>query len=312
MAKRTVTRIGDIFCAEIDNEYKCYFQYVGKDSFMLGGALIRAFRKRYPLDANPDMMEIINDEIAFHTITFIQVGTKLGAWYKVGKAPILYQEYLNDIIFGDPRNMISPDGTLETYSVDPFEHWFVRTFNTKFEDIGQLPEYLKGCIEWDGVHPYKAIITRMKYGYFIDTTFFYAVVKRVPWPEVDSFTVLDITKEEAYTHIDYFHVYGNEAKKVIKSENEIHYFHFHGEKAVREVVVKADGSVIHLSTDHPHKDGYELFSGVFGDINWHAYDFLDRDTFDEQWEKQEREIKNFLNRFVEIAKNCLYLQKFMQ
>ena len=82
--------------------------------------------------------------------------------------------------------------------------------------------------------------------YVIDTTFFYAVVKRVPWPEVDSFTVLDITKEEAYTHIDYFHVYGNEAKKVIKSENEIHYFHFHGEKAVREVVVKADGSVIHL------------------------------------------------------------------
>ena len=63
------------------------------------------------------------------------------------------------------------------------------------------------------------------------------------------------------------------ARKVIKSENEIHYFHFHGEKAAREIVVKADGSVMHLSTDHPRKDGYELFSGVFGDINWHGYDF---------------------------------------
>ncbi len=285
MAKRTVTRIGDIFCAEIDNEYKCYFQYVGKDSEQLGGALIRVFRKRYPLDANPDMMEIINGEIGFHTITFIQVGTKLGAWYKVGKAPILYQEYLTDIIFGDPRNMISPDGTLETYYVDPFEHWFVRTFNTPFKDIGRLPNSLKECIEWDGVHPYSAIIERMKYGYFRWTTFFYSVVKRVPWAEVDSFTVLDITKEEAYTHIDYFHVYGNEARKVIKSENEIHYFHFHGERAVREVVVKADGSIIHLSTEHPRKDGYELFSGVFGDINWHVCDFINRKTFDEQWEK---------------------------
>lgn len=283
MAKRTVTRIGDIFCAEIDNEYKCYFQYVGKDSFMLGGALIRAFRKRYPLDANPDMMEIINDEIAFHTITFIQVGTKLGAWYKVGKAPILNQEQLCNLIFGDPKYMISPDGTLETYYVNPFEHWFVRTFNTPFKDIGRLPNSLKECIEWDGVHPYKAIIARMKYGYFNITTYFYAVVKRVPWPEVDSFTVLDITKEETYTNRDYFHVYGKVARSIIKSENEIHYFH--GEKAAREVVVKADGSIIHLSTDCPRKDGYELFSGVFGDINWHAYDFLDRDTFDEQWEK---------------------------
>ncbi len=285
MAKRTVTRIGDIFCAEIDNEYKCYFQYVGKDSGQLGGALIRVFRKRHPIDANPDMMEVINGEIAFHTLTFIQVGTKLGTWYKVGKAPILYQEYLNDIIFGKPRHFLFDQKTFASYDVNPFNHWFVRTFNTPFKDIGRLPDSLKGCIEYDGVHPYSSIIERMKYGYFIDTTFFYAVVKRIPWPEVASFTTLDITKEDTYTNRDYFHVYGKVARMVIKSENEIHYFHFHGEKAVREVVVKADGSVVHLSTDYPHKDGYELFSGVFGDINWHAYDFLNRDTFEEQWEK---------------------------
>ncbi len=29
--KRIITRIGDIFCIEIDNEYKCYFQYIAKD-----------------------------------------------------------------------------------------------------------------------------------------------------------------------------------------------------------------------------------------------------------------------------------------
>ena len=28
MAKRIITKIGDIFCVEVDNDYKCYFQYV--------------------------------------------------------------------------------------------------------------------------------------------------------------------------------------------------------------------------------------------------------------------------------------------
>lgn len=28
MVKRIVTKIGNIFCAEIDGEYKCYFQYI--------------------------------------------------------------------------------------------------------------------------------------------------------------------------------------------------------------------------------------------------------------------------------------------
>lgn len=281
MAKRTVTRIGDIFCAEIDNEYKCYFQYVGKDSCQLGGALIRVFRKRYPIDANPDMMEVINGEIGFHTLTFIQVGTKLGAWYKVGKAPILNQEHLNDLIFGDT----SLPFDIDTYQpLNPFEHWLVRTFNTQFKDIGELPDYLKGCIENDGVHPYSSIIERMRYGYFLETSFFFAVVKRVPWPDVDSFTVLNLNKAAGYTNRCYYQVYGDTAESVIKTADETHYFHFHGEKAIREVVVKADGSVIHLSVACPRKDGYELFSGVLGDINWHYYDFLNRKSFDEQWE----------------------------
>ena len=284
-AKRTVTRIGDVFCAEIDNEYKCYFQYVGKDTKQLGGALIRAFRKKYPLDANPDLMDVINGEIGFHTLTYIQVGTKLGAWYKVGKAPILNQEQLCNLIFGDPRYMISPDGTLETYYVNPFDHWFVRRFNEPSKDIGKLPDYLKGCIEYDGVHPRSSIIERMKYGYVIGSSFFYAEVKRKPWPETESFTALNLKRAESYTNLSYYHVYGDTAESVVKTDGEIHYFHFHGDRAIREIVVKADGSVIHLSSAEPKKDGYELFSGEFGDINWHAYDFITREAFDAQWDK---------------------------
>ena len=54
---------------------------------------------------------------------------------------------------------------------------------------------------------------------------------------------------------------------------------------IREIVVKTDGSVIHLSSAGPKKDGYELFSGAFGDINWHVRDFITREAFDAQWEK---------------------------
>ena len=28
MAKRIITKVGDVFCVEIDNEYKCFFQYI--------------------------------------------------------------------------------------------------------------------------------------------------------------------------------------------------------------------------------------------------------------------------------------------
>jgi hypothetical protein len=31
MAKRIVTKIGDVFCVEVDNDYKCFFQYVAND-----------------------------------------------------------------------------------------------------------------------------------------------------------------------------------------------------------------------------------------------------------------------------------------
>lgn len=35
MAKRIITKIGDIFCVEVDNEYKCYFQYVANDMTLI-------------------------------------------------------------------------------------------------------------------------------------------------------------------------------------------------------------------------------------------------------------------------------------
>lgn len=84
MAKRIVTRIGNIFCVEIDNEYKCYFQYVANDKNMLNSSTIRVFKKHYAMDATPKMEEIVSDEMSFCAHTILRVGIENGSWYKVG------------------------------------------------------------------------------------------------------------------------------------------------------------------------------------------------------------------------------------
>ena len=43
MAKRIVTKIGYVFCVEIDNKYKCFFQYVANDMTQLNSSVIRVF-----------------------------------------------------------------------------------------------------------------------------------------------------------------------------------------------------------------------------------------------------------------------------
>lgn len=49
MAKRIVTKMGDIFCVEIDNGYKRFFQYIINDIEALNSSVIRVFKTHYPL-----------------------------------------------------------------------------------------------------------------------------------------------------------------------------------------------------------------------------------------------------------------------
>ena len=100
MAKRIVTRIGDIFCTEIDGEYKCYFQYIEKDLSQLNSSVIRAFKRRYPIDATPIIEEIVNDDILFYAHTVLRAGIDYNAWYKVGKYKELGLDRLNEVLWG--------------------------------------------------------------------------------------------------------------------------------------------------------------------------------------------------------------------
>ena len=86
MAKRIVTKVGDVFCVEIDNEYKCFFQYIEKDLSQLNSSVIRAFKRRYPIDATPIIEEIVNDDILFNAHTDFRAVIDYNAWYKVVKS----------------------------------------------------------------------------------------------------------------------------------------------------------------------------------------------------------------------------------
>ena len=99
MAKRIVTKIGNVFCAEIDNEFKCYFQYISNDLYNLNSSVIRVFKKRYPMDSNPTIDQIINDEVAFYAHTILRFGIQFNAWYKIGKSTEIGEKELKKVYF---------------------------------------------------------------------------------------------------------------------------------------------------------------------------------------------------------------------
>ena len=85
MAKRIVTKIGDIFCVELGNGYKSYFQYIANDMTQLNSSVIRAFVGRYPMDYKPDMDELVKSEVAFYAHTIIKSGVQEDVFHKYGK-----------------------------------------------------------------------------------------------------------------------------------------------------------------------------------------------------------------------------------
>lgn len=86
MAKRIVTKLGDIFCVEIEDKCKAYFQYVAKDRTQLNSSTIRAFKRRYPMDYKLNIEEVLSDEVDFYAHVILRSGIAEGVWYKVGKS----------------------------------------------------------------------------------------------------------------------------------------------------------------------------------------------------------------------------------
>ena len=95
--KRIITRRGDIFCVEIGNQFKSYFQYITTDMTQLNSTVIRVFKKHYPMNYIPNVDEIIQDEVYFYAHTVLRSGLHAGAWYKVGTSKNVGD--INNIMF---------------------------------------------------------------------------------------------------------------------------------------------------------------------------------------------------------------------
>jgi hypothetical protein len=103
---RANTKIGDVFSVKIDNNSKKYLQYIVSDLTQLNSDVIRAFKKAYPINANPDLSEIVKGEIEFYAHCVTKWGIKLGLWEQVGNIADVGK--IDHILFRDTGDYGNP------------------------------------------------------------------------------------------------------------------------------------------------------------------------------------------------------------
>ena len=263
MGKRIITRVGDVFCAEIDGEYKSYFQYIEKDIEQLNSSVIRVFKTRYPMDYEPVIEDIVADEILFYAHAVLRVGIEDNVWYKVGKSKNLGLDGLSKILWGTlfPWTEIFENGFMRIKEVDPLENWTIWYVNNECIDVGRLPEKYYDIIEYGSVLPYSSIIERLKYGYYIGGDWRYDIIKRRPIPGVNSYLHREVEGVEMY-------------------------FHFVGEDISRQLVL-TDKGLIRLTTEQPSCQGYAFVAKKFWEINWKYDEHITSEEFETVWNKNE-------------------------
>ncbi|MGJ1323031.1 hypothetical protein ACR780_10090 [Sphingobacterium faecium] len=130
---RANTKIGDVFSVKIDESNKKYFQYVASDLTQLNSDVIRAFNKVYPINANPDLSEIVSGEVEFYAHCVTKLGLKMGYWEYVEN--ISNTGSLENILFRDTNDYGSKPGDQIKLS----NNWYVWKINDKdFTRVGKL------------------------------------------------------------------------------------------------------------------------------------------------------------------------------
>lgn len=96
MAKRIITKIGDVFIVEFGCTKK-YFQYISNDMAMMNSSVIRVFKKEFSKNDHPSLLDIVSNEVDFYAHTVLRWGINQDAWKKIGNVPIVNQ--LENIYF---------------------------------------------------------------------------------------------------------------------------------------------------------------------------------------------------------------------
>lgn len=129
---RVITKIGDVFYVKLNDNNKKYFQYVANDLTQLNSDIIRIFKKVYPINENPDLSEVVKDEVEFYAHCVIKWGIKMGVWEKGGKAPILGEL---DVLFrctNDYGHKLGDD------PIKISHNWYVWKINEEVKRVGKL------------------------------------------------------------------------------------------------------------------------------------------------------------------------------
>jgi hypothetical protein len=132
MAKRVVTKIGDIFSVKINEKSKKFFQLIAFDLTQLNSDVIRAFKTEYPMDSSPDVGDIVNGEVAFYAHCVTNIGIKLGYWEKYNKCTEVGKT--DHILFRGTSDLGKRPGE---YMIS--DKWYVWKINDeKFTRVGKL------------------------------------------------------------------------------------------------------------------------------------------------------------------------------
>jgi hypothetical protein len=141
--KRTNTRIGDVFSVKLNSNSKKYFQYIANDLTQLNSDVIRGFKKEYLIDENPELSEILEDEVDFYAHCVTKLGIKMDLWEKVGNMSEIGN--VTNILFKGASDYARKAGE-EPIKIS--ERWYVWKINDRdFKEIGKLQgEYKKAYV----------------------------------------------------------------------------------------------------------------------------------------------------------------------
>ena len=146
---RVYTKIGDVFCANL-GDYKKYFQLVAYDQTQLNSDVIRAFKKKYPLDAKPELSEIVKNDIDFYAHCVTKFGVKKNLWKKIGSSKEIGD--LSKVMFRDTNDLF------KLPPVKKSENWFIWHINDDdFTYIGKLEGKYKKTYLGPVFNPYDII-----------------------------------------------------------------------------------------------------------------------------------------------------------
>ena len=126
MGKQRV-RIGDGFCAQLEIG-KRYLQYVANDQTQLNSDVIRVFRTHYPIDANPDLKNVVKDKVDFYAHVFLGFARKLKCWDRVGNVTDVGRV---EALFRDSPDYGNPQ-------IQVSHNWWVCRINEPQTPVGEL------------------------------------------------------------------------------------------------------------------------------------------------------------------------------